>query len=86
MNYYLADLDIDYPIKGFSKEQVLNLTYKDIERLSAIESPEDSVESKDCKNSKSKDPNQGGPRPPKEEEFPDYDTFPEVSNPNGKDN
>ncbi|KEO71721.1 hypothetical protein [Anditalea andensis] len=82
MNPYHFDIDFAGPEKGFSKSQILNLTYKDIERLSMMENPEISNKEEE----KKKGPNDGGPRPPKEEDFPDKDPFPEVSDPNGKDN
>ncbi|HSJ68790.1 MAG TPA: hypothetical protein VK921_13990 [Anditalea sp.] len=84
MNNRHIDLDLVNPGKGFSKAQILGFTKKDIERLSMIENPEIPSKEKDGDKEK-KDPNDGGPRPPKEEEYPDDDPFPEVSDPNGKD-
>jgi hypothetical protein len=87
MNNYIIDLDFANPVRGFSKAQILGLTKKDIERLYMIESPDiPNKKKEEEENKKKKDPNDGGPRPPKEEEYPDDDPFPEVSNPNGKDN
>jgi len=86
MNNYINDLDFVVPGRGFSKAQILGLTKRDIERLSMIESPEIPSKKKEEENKNKKDPNDGGPRPPKEEDFPDDDPFPGVTDPDGKDN
>jgi len=87
MKSFNIDYDLANPEKGFSKAQLMNLTYKDLERLSMMENPEIPEKNKDsAKNKEKTGPNDGGPRPPKEEDFPEDDPFPEVSNPNGKDN
>jgi len=87
MNNYINDLDFAIPGKGFSKSQILSLTKRDIERLSMIENPGiPSKKKEEEENKKKGDPNDGGPRPPKEEDFPDDDPFPGVTDPNGKDN
>jgi len=87
MNNYNFDYDLANPGRGLSKAQILSLTYKDLERLSMMENPEIPEKKKEEEeNKKKKGPNDGGPRPPKEDEYPDDDPFPEVSDPNGKDN
>lgn len=84
--------------KGFSKAQILQLSVKQIEELYLMEYPENSPQEKkqreeEIEKEKQKDhpdPNDGGPRPPKEDEYPDEDDkgedlLSEVSNPNKKD-
>ena len=85
--------------KGFSKKQVQKFTQEDIEELYLIENSDDpSVEKKLNEDSiekrpatENQDPNDGGPRPPKEEEYPekpgadDDDLLSETSDPNKKD-
>jgi hypothetical protein len=87
MNNYNVDYDLGNPIRGFSKAQILSLTYKDLERISMMENPDIArKEKEEEENKRKKSPNDGGPRPPKEDEYQDDDPFPEVSDPNGKDN
>lgn len=86
MNQYHLDYDLGHPVRGFSKSQILSLTYEDLEKLAIIENSEVPEKNKGEEDKHKKNPNDGGPRPPKEEDFPDEDPFPDVSNPNGKDN
>lgn len=93
---------LEYPDtlgKGFSKNQVQKFTQEDIEDLYLLENSDDpAVEKKLNEDSiekrpatEEKDPNDGGPRPPKEEEYPekpgeeDDDLLSETSDPNKKD-
>jgi hypothetical protein len=85
--------------KGVSKNQVQNFTQGDIEELYLVENSddpgvekklnEDSIEKRPA--TEDKDPNDGGPRPPKEEEYPekpgdeDDDLLSETSDPNHKE-
>lgn len=91
----------DIPGKGFSKKQINKFTAEDIEDLYLLESSDgssDGVAAEKKPNEeypeKSKqedpDPNDGGPRPPKEEEYPDEtdeedDPLSETSDPNKED-
>jgi hypothetical protein len=84
--------------KGFSKDQILQFTLRDIEDLYFMEHPGESPADKKQreeeivkeKQKDYKDPNDGGPRPPKEEEYPEDveeedDPLSETSDPNKKD-
>lgn len=77
--------------QGFSKAQLLTLSVKDIEKLSFREHPEafgKGEENPNKSQTDEKDPSEGGPRPPKEEEFPDgekEELFSEVSDPEEND-
>jgi hypothetical protein len=67
--------------KGFSKDQIHDLSQKNIEDLHWIENTDDPADDKKHREEEIQkkkqmdhgDPNDGGPRPPKEEEFPDED-------------
>ena len=85
--------------KGYSKEQILQFSLRDIDEFYLMEHPigsatnkkEDEEEIKKKKQSDYKDPTEGGPRPPKEDEYPDDededkdDLLSEVSDPNKND-
>lgn len=79
------------PAKGFSKAQILQLSPKDIADLYLMEHPENNGSGEENPNTSQtdkKDPDEGGPRPPKEEEYPDEEKeelFSEVSDPDEKD-
>ena len=84
--------------QGFSKEQILQFSFRDIDDLHLMEHPLGSAADKEREEEIQKkeqgdykEPNEGGPRPPKEEEYPDDededkdDLLSEVSDPNKKD-
>ena len=85
--------------RGYSKEQILQFSLEDIDEFYLMEHPigsatnkkEDEEEIKKKKQSDYKDPNEGGPRPPKEDEYPDDededkdDLLSEVSDPDKND-
>ncbi|MEX2593275.1 MAG: hypothetical protein WD426_10905 [Anditalea sp.] len=86
------------PGKGFSKNDILQFSKKDIEDFYLMEHPAESAADKKRreeeiekgKQTDRKDPHKGGPRPPQEEDFPDEedkedDPLSEVSDPNKKD-
>lgn len=85
--------------KGVSKDQVQKFTQEDIQDLYLVENSddpgvekqmnEDAIEKRPA--TEEKDPNDGGARPPKEEEYPekpgedDDDLLSETSDPNQKE-
>ena len=83
----------EYSHKAFSREQILQLSFVDIEDLIYMENSgkshtDDNQPEEEIDKRNQKDPNQGGPRPPKEEEYPDPekdDLLSEVSDPNEED-
>lgn len=92
-NYNLTDTIEDGPAleRGFSKAQLLKFSARDIEAWDIREHAV-AFSGKDNNPNKSqpdqKKPNEEGPRPPKEEDFPDEekeDLLSEVSDPNKKD-
>lgn len=86
-NFNYTDTLEDRPnyAKGFSKEQILKLSVKELEELDLIEHPIASGNGEENGDQSDKDV---GPRPPKEEEYPDEEKeelFSEVSDPNEED-
>ena len=84
-NYTDTLEDIPNYAKGFSKAQILKLSAKDIEQLDLIEHPIISGNGEDKGGQSDKDV---GPRPPKEEDFPDEEKeelFSVVSDPDEED-
>ena len=91
-NFDFIDALVDGPgpAKGFSKAQILQLSSKDIGDLHIMEHPEalGEEESPNGNGTGKKDSNEGGPRPPREEDFPDEEKeelFSEVSDPDEED-
>ena len=62
MKNYKADSDFETPVRGFSKTQIMNLTYRDIERLSRMEGPDVSRKFKE-ESAKKKNIYNNGSRP-----------------------
>jgi hypothetical protein len=92
-NYNFSDTLEEGPAleRGFSKAQLLKFSTRDIEKWDIREHAE-AFGGKDENPNKSqpdrKEPNEEGPRPPKENEFPDEEKeelLSEVSDPNEKD-
>jgi|SRR5690606_8047249 len=85
--------------RGYSKDQILQFSLRDIDELYLMEhlivSARDKKEREEEVKKKEQrdygDPNEGGPRPPKADEYPDDededkdDLLSEVSDPNEKD-
>jgi len=93
MEDYFTDTLEDGPAleQGFSKAQLLSFSAKDIEAWDLREHAV-AMGGEDKNPNKSqpdqKEPNEDGPRPPREDDFPDEekeDLLSEVSDPNEKD-
>ncbi|HLT08589.1 MAG TPA: hypothetical protein VK014_13750 [Cyclobacteriaceae bacterium] len=92
-NYNYADALEDGPAldRGFSKSQLLKFSTKDIEKWDLREHAQALGSNEDNPNKSlpnQNEPNEEGPRPPKEEDFPDEEKeelLSEVSDPDKKD-
>lgn len=76
------------PLRGFSRAQILQLSSKDIEDLHVLEYPEALGRDQDRGRTEKKENPDGGPRPPREDDFPDEEKeelFSEVSDPEKED-